>query len=174
MNRRLLAALVATALALATWVNSLFPSAESAYQRPFEFTATAAPTVGKPEVLDVQGFSEINGVSTTAVFLAVGFRTIPGPDFLALDTELTDGQGRALLPFGRSENCSQGEPGVALECVVFFEVEPSAVPGSELRVRSTPGESGTAVAVVDLCIDEDRAAAIVDNAAPVTSDKVMM
>lgn len=82
MNRRLLAALVATALALATWVNSLFPSAESAYQRPFEFTATAAPTVGKPEILDIQGFSEINGVPTSEVFLAVGFSTVPGPEFL--------------------------------------------------------------------------------------------
>lgn len=174
MSRRLLAALLATALALATWVNSLFPEAESVYQRPFEYTASAAPNVGKPEILDLQGFSEINGVSTTEVFLAVGFSTVPGPEFVSLDSALTDGEGRAVLPFARSQSCFGAQPGQTVECVVFFEVQRSALSGSEMRLRSSGGESGTAVAVVDLGIDEARAESIASGAAPVTSDRVIL
>ncbi len=161
-------ALVIAALSVGRVVTEWLPDGPSPV-REFERTAAVDEQVhlryGDLRVTDVDGGKQL--ATTSSAMLSPGLWVTAHVDFTpTVDkaavayAELRDGEGRVLTLGTRNVlECDSVNPGIPGHCIVAFEVDPAALPGSHLALtRNVNDQRGDDMAVVDLRITSDQVA----------------
>jgi hypothetical protein len=159
-------ALVLAALSVGRVVTELLPEGPSPV-RAFERTTAVDRPVhlryGDLAVTSVDGGRQL--ATSRSAMLSPGLWITAHVDFTPrLDksaiayAELRDGRGRVLTKGVRNVlECDVVNPGIPGHCIVAFEVDPTALPGSLLALTSNANDQrGDDLAVVDLGITADQ------------------
>jgi hypothetical protein len=159
-------ALVFAALSVGRVVTEWLPDGPSPV-REFERAAAVDEPVqlryGNLRVTDVDGGKQL--ATTGSAMLSPGLWVTAHVDFTpTVDkaglayAELRDGKGRVLTRGTRNVlECATVNPGIPGHCLVAFEVDPTALPGSHLTLtRNLNDQRGDDMAVVDLGITVDQ------------------
>jgi hypothetical protein len=159
---------VLSALSVGRVVTEWLPE-EPSPVRAFERTATLDQPLrlryGTVRVTEVEGGTQL--ATSTSAMRSPGLWVTAHVDFtptvekvgLAY-AELRDGEGRVLTRGARNVlECKVVNPGIPGHCLVAFEVDPSAVAGSQLALTANATDQrGDDLAVVDRGITEGQVA----------------
>lgn len=161
-------ALVLAALSVGRVVTEWLPEEPSSV-RAFERATTLDQQVhlryGEVRVSGVDGGKQL--ATSSSAMLSPGLWVTAHVDFTpTVDkvglayAELRDGQGRVLTQGSRNVlECRVVNPGIPGHCLVAFEVDPAALPGSHLALTvNVNDQRGDDMAVVDLDITTEQVA----------------
>lgn len=159
-------ALVIAALSFGRVITEWLPEGPSPV-REFERTAAVDEQLhlryGDLRVTAVDGGKQL--ATTSSAMLSPGLWVTALVDFTpTVDktavayAEVRDGEGRVLTRGTRNVlECTTVNPGIPGHCLVAFEVDPAALPGSHLALtRNRNDQRGDDMAVIDLGITADQ------------------
>lgn len=170
------AAIAIAAFAAGSSINSLLPDREAVLNETFPVHGVADQTVeirtGSVKVSDVGAARTVTRFGsvarTPAVFLTFTLTYVPnGLEASVAPIEVEGGNGHVfggIQPYGGVLKCGASQAGLAVSCPLAVEISEDALPGASVKVYNYSSASGDDVAVIDLGLSEDDAAALITSA----------
>ncbi|GAB3690427.1 hypothetical protein [Corynebacterium nasicanis] len=147
---------ILVAISLGTWISGLFPAPASVLDRPYLRTG-AAERIGTVHVTDLAVHEVYRDQPTHGIFLVVELEAPEVPEPMTLDATLIDGADRSVQRHFQSR-CGLQQPGLPLPCHLAFEMDPAELAGATLHIARDNVLAEREFLVVDLGIDDTRAA----------------